>query len=134
MTAANTPPETNAKAAITANELVLARDPDGNIPTESGSGEQLLLYVHDDGCHAFVDTGLLQQDPTPDRIVISPRRMPPNGRRLMPTGECWCGCGKEPAYLSSFFVPGHERKAVMDIVMAKYGSTAEFVYQHRNDL
>ena len=27
--------------------------------------------------------------------------------RLVPTGECWCGCGAETTS-GSFFLPGHD--------------------------
>lgn len=30
--------------------------------------------------------------------------------RLLPTGQCWCGCGEE-AGIGSFFRKGHDKKA-----------------------
>ena len=29
-------------------------------------------------------------------------------KRLLPTGECWCGCGAKTA-IGSFFLPGHDK-------------------------
>lgn len=37
--------------------------------------------------------------------------MPSNDKpRLIPTGSCWCGCGKETG-LGKFFAPGHDKTA-----------------------
>lgn len=59
----------------------------------------------------------------PDR---GPRRL---GKRLMPTGACWCGCQKEIG-LGSFFAKGHDRVALMRVITAEYGSTAAFLEAH----
>ena len=29
-------------------------------------------------------------------------------KRLIPTGDCWCGCGAETA-IGAFFLPGHDK-------------------------
>lgn len=50
--------------------------------------------------------------------------------RLLPTGFCWCGCGKETAR-GSFFVRGHDKIAEAAILAARYGnSVAQLVHAH----
>ncbi len=49
--------------------------------------------------------------------------------RLLPTGECWCGCGQETG-LGSFFSPGHDRRAESAVIKVKYGGVAEFLQYH----
>ena len=36
-------------------------------------------------------------------------------KRLLPTGECWCGCGAETA-IGSFFLPGHDKTAESAVI------------------
>lgn len=50
-------------------------------------------------------------------------------KRLMPTGECWCGCGAEVG-LGSFFKPGHDRAAESAVITVEYGSIARFLERH----
>jgi hypothetical protein len=52
-----------------------------------------------------------------------------NRERLIPTGECWCGCGEEAA-LGKFFKPGHDRKAEGAVIQREYGSVAAFLKAH----
>lgn len=47
-------------------------------------------------------------------------------KRLLPTGECWDGCGQETAR-GSFFLPGHDRRAETAVVKVEYGGVAEFL-------
>ncbi|MFC1915281.1 hypothetical protein ACFLW4_01085 [Chloroflexota bacterium] len=49
--------------------------------------------------------------------------------RLLPTGQCWCGCGQDAAR-GSFFLPGHDKKAESAVIMAEYGGVPEFLTQH----
>ena len=35
--------------------------------------------------------------------------------RLLPTGECWCGCGSDTA-IGSFFLPGHDKTAESAVI------------------
>ncbi|MCZ1013920.1 hypothetical protein [Streptomyces noursei] len=42
--------------------------------------------------------------------------------RLIPTGTCWCGCGKEIG-LGSFFSRGHDKVAEAALVAVKYGGS-----------
>lgn len=49
--------------------------------------------------------------------------------RLLPTGECWCGCGQGTS-AAKFFVAGHDRTAEAAVVKAEYGSVAEFLVAH----
>lgn len=46
--------------------------------------------------------------------------------RLVPTGECWCGCGQEAA-IGAFFLSGHDKKAEAAVIRLKYGTVAKFV-------
>lgn len=55
------------------------------------------------------------------------RTMP--DKRLLPTGECWCGCGKEVG-LGSFFAPGHDKWAEGYVTRKKYGSVAAYIDAH----
>jgi hypothetical protein len=48
-------------------------------------------------------------------------------KRLIPTGECWCGCGEE-AKLGSFFLVGHDKKAESVAIELEFdGSVAQFL-------
>ncbi len=49
--------------------------------------------------------------------------------RLMPTGDCWCGCGERTS-VGAFFVPGHDKRAESAIVKVVYGSVPELLEQH----
>ena len=49
--------------------------------------------------------------------------------RLLPTGECWCGCGEEVG-LGKFFLPGHDKKAEAEVIRKEYGGAPQFVVQH----
>jgi hypothetical protein len=46
--------------------------------------------------------------------------------RLMPTGSCWCGCGKELA-VGSFFAPGHDKLAEARVIREVFGSVPAFI-------
>ena len=46
--------------------------------------------------------------------------------RVLPTGECWCGCGTEVPR-GAFFVTGHDRKADSMLIRMEYGGVAEFL-------
>lgn len=49
--------------------------------------------------------------------------------KLMPTGTCWCGCGKATE-IGSFFRPGHDKKADAHVIEMRYGSVADFLVHH----
>lgn len=49
--------------------------------------------------------------------------------RLIPTGECWCGCGDE-ASRGAFFKPGHDKVAESAVINIKYGGVAEFLFEN----
>ena len=49
--------------------------------------------------------------------------------RLLPTGECWCGCGAETA-IGSFFLPGHDKTAESAVISVEYGGVPEFLNRH----
>jgi len=49
--------------------------------------------------------------------------------RLLPTGECWCGCGAETS-TGAFFVSGHDKVGESAIVKTVYGSVPEFMVHH----
>ena len=46
--------------------------------------------------------------------------------RLIPTGDCWCGCGAEVG-LGRFFAPGHNTTSLKMVVKLIYGSEAKFL-------
>lgn len=50
--------------------------------------------------------------------------------RLLPTGECWCGCGRDDIRLGSFFAAGHDRLAESAVIRMKYGGVPEFLIEH----
>jgi hypothetical protein len=50
----------------------------------------------------------------------------PKRERVMPTGECWDGCGAEVAR-GSFFAIGHDRRAEGMLIKMEYGGVAEFL-------
>lgn len=50
--------------------------------------------------------------------------------RLIPTGECWCGCGRD-AGIGKFFVPGHDKTAESALIALRYGGTVpHFLHAH----
>ncbi len=51
-------------------------------------------------------------------------------KRLMPTGECWCGCGAETKRVGSFFVPSHDRRAEAAVLRLEYGDIPHFLVAH----
>ena len=51
-------------------------------------------------------------------------------KRLLPTGECWCGCGAETA-IGSFFLPGHDKTAESAVISVEYGGVPGFLVRHR---
>ena len=50
-------------------------------------------------------------------------------KRLIPTGDCWCGCGEE-AVLGKFFRSGHDKVAEAAVIKLEYGSVPEFLVRH----
>ena len=54
---------------------------------------------------------------------ISPRS------RLLPTGECWCGCGRETR-IGSFFRAGHDKTAESAVIAVEYGGVPQFLHRH----
>jgi hypothetical protein len=49
--------------------------------------------------------------------------------KLIPTGECWCGCRAETG-LGSFFVSGHDKRAEAAIVKTVYGDVPKLLVAH----
>jgi hypothetical protein len=49
--------------------------------------------------------------------------------RLLPTGQCWCGCGQQIG-LGSFFAPGHDKIAESAVILSEYGGVPEFLVEH----
>jgi hypothetical protein len=50
--------------------------------------------------------------------------------RLIPTGNCWCGCG-ESAAIGSFFSRGHDKVAEAALLAAQYGgSVPQLLHKH----
>ena len=50
-------------------------------------------------------------------------------KRLLPTGECWCGCGAETA-IGSFFLPSHDKTAESAVISVEYGGVPRFLVKH----
>ena len=50
-------------------------------------------------------------------------------KRIIPTGDCWCGCGAEVSR-GSFFLPGHDKKAEAAVIRIEYGGIPEFLVHH----
>ena len=50
-------------------------------------------------------------------------------QRLIPTGQCWCGCEGEPK-LGSFFLAGHDRVAESAVIKLEFGSVPEFLVHY----
>ncbi|MER5843662.1 hypothetical protein ABT099_25905 [Streptomyces prasinus] len=42
--------------------------------------------------------------------------------RLIPTGTCWCGCGRDVT-LGKFFAQGHDKVAEAALMAARYGAS-----------
>jgi hypothetical protein len=49
--------------------------------------------------------------------------------KLIPTGECWCGCGEETG-LGAFFVSGHDKRAEAAVVKTVYGNVPTLLVEH----
>jgi len=49
--------------------------------------------------------------------------------RLLPTGDCWCGCGNETSE-GNFWTPGHDKFAEAAVINLEYGSVAELLIEH----
>lgn len=48
--------------------------------------------------------------------------------RLIPTGTCWCGCGKETA-IGAFFAQGHDKIAEAALIAAEFnGSVPQLLH------
>jgi hypothetical protein len=62
-------------------------------------------------------------------LGVLPRRDGMERRRLLPTGECWCGCGTE-VRRGSFFASGHDKRAEGMLIRLRYGGVAEFLAHH----
>src|SRR5450830_1845157 len=45
---------------------------------------------------------------------------------LVPTGDCWCGCGSATRR-ESFFLPGHAVRADSMLISMRFGSVAGFL-------
>lgn len=59
---------------------------------------------------------------------MEPRKQS-KGSRLLPTGECWCGCGVEIP-IGSFFAAGHDKVAESAVILLEYGGVASFLIHH----
>lgn len=50
--------------------------------------------------------------------------------RLIPTGTCWCGCGKDTA-IGAFFARGHDKIAEAAMIAAEFGgSVPQLLHAH----
>lgn len=62
-----------------------------------------------------------------EALGMKPRKQSKD--RLLPTGECWCGCGAETP-IGSFFAAGHDKVAESAVILVKYGGVAAFLHEH----
>ena len=51
-----------------------------------------------------------------------------SGKRRLPTGERWRGCGAATA-IGSCFLPGHDRAAETAVISVEYGGVPRFLVQ-----
>ncbi len=49
-------------------------------------------------------------------------------KRLLPTGECWCGCGFETA-IGFFFLPSHDKVVNDAVISVEYGGVPWILVQ-----
>ena len=49
--------------------------------------------------------------------------------KLIPTGDCWCGCGTEVSR-GAFFAPGHDKTAESAVIKVVYNTVPEFLERH----
>jgi hypothetical protein len=49
--------------------------------------------------------------------------------RLIPTGNCWCGCGSETS-IGSFFAKGHDKIAEAALLAVQYGGAVAHLLNH----
>ncbi|MBT5774172.1 MAG: hypothetical protein HOH95_07325 [Dehalococcoidia bacterium] len=49
--------------------------------------------------------------------------------RLLPTGECWCGCGATTS-IGAFFLAGHDKVAESAVILVRYGGVPGFLKHH----
>ena len=50
-------------------------------------------------------------------------------KRLIPTGNCWCGCGAETS-IRPFFLQGHGKTAESAVIAVEYGGVLGFLVLH----
>lgn len=50
--------------------------------------------------------------------------------RLLPTGDCWCGCGEPTKEPANFWLPGHDKVAESAVINTRYGGVAEFLVEY----
>jgi hypothetical protein len=53
----------------------------------------------------------------------------PDLPRLIPTGTCWCGCGKETSR-GAFFARGHDKIAEAALTAAEFGGEVPQLLHH----
>ena len=61
-------------------------------------------------------------------LGVEPRKQSKESR-LLPTGECWCGCGTVTP-VGSFFAAGHDKVAESAVILLEYGGVPEFLVRH----
>jgi hypothetical protein len=55
--------------------------------------------------------------------------MTKNLPRLIPTGDCWCGCGATVG-IGSFFARGHDKTAEAALLAVRYESSVARLLEH----
>jgi hypothetical protein len=50
-------------------------------------------------------------------------------KRIIPTGDCFCGCGAQTS-IGSYFLQGHDRRAESNVREMEYGPVVNFLAHH----
>src|SRR2546423_13126919 len=68
---------------------------------------------------------------TPGLRHLASARLPPAAKPgLIPTGTCWCECGKQTG-IGSFFARGHDKIAEAALTAAEFGgSVPQLLHRH----
>ena len=82
------------------------------VPTNSYVNSCIPPFRIDSGAPWDVFSDSIQGHP--NSLVSRDMRMA-STKRLLPTGECWCGCSAETA-IGSFFLPGHDKSAESAVI------------------
>src|SRR5260370_37948993 len=78
------------------------------------------------GAMRMKSTKLAAKDVSLGRQPRMPKSKAGAQGRLLPTGECWCGCGATTP-VGSFFLSGHDKRAESAVILVEFGGVPEFL-------